>query len=242
MTVYAKAEAGSDVADVGMDASDPYFPAVMAWLEDKDDSAGLYMAEDWNLSNQKLGMLELKDMYWLDIDPTQDGWVFKSGMGGGSAPVQPVLQPLYDLGNDIVYTNDRVTVTMMITNKITNVARKPDHLLGLEPGSSSIDYSLYSPAWTSVTFKIVGALRNGDAEVQSLYLPLRWFVFGPDSFDDDFTATIDIWDPHSRNSPGWFYGWGDFPGVPVWYKYRLDGEPAYYDTAEMLNKNSIYSE
>ena len=33
-----------------------------------------------------------------------------------------------------------------------------------------------------------------------------------------------------------------FPGVPVWYKYRLDGEPAYYDTAEMLNKNSIYSE
>ena len=242
VTVYAKAEAGSDVADVGMDASDPYFPAVMAWLEDKDDSAGLYMAEDWNLSNQKLGMLELKDMYWLDIDPTQDGWVFKSGMGGGSAPVQPVLQPLYDLGNDIVYTNDRVTVTMMITNKITNVARKPDHLLGLEPGSSSIDYSLYSPAWTSVTFKIVGALRNGDAEVQSLYLPLRWFVFGPDSFDDDFTATIDIWDPHSRNSPGWFYGWGDFPGVPVWYKYRLDGEPAYYDTAEMLNKNSIYSE
>lgn len=242
VTVYAKAEAGSDVADVGMDASDPYFPAVMAWLGDKDDSGGLYMAEDWSLSNQKLGMLELKDMYWLDIDPTQDGWVFKSGMGGGSAPVQPVLQPIYDLGNDIVYTNDRVTVTMMITNRITNVARKPDHLLGLEPGSSSIDYNLYSPAWTSVTFKIVGALRNGDAEVQSLYLPLRWFVFGPDSFDDDFTATIDIWDPHSRNSPGWFYGWGDFPGVPVWYKYRLDGEPAYYDTAEMLNKNSIYSE
>ena len=143
---------------------------------------------------------------------------------------------------DTSYVNDRVTVTMMITNKLTNTARKPNMLRGLEPGSSSEFYDLYSPAWTSVTFKVVGALQINDPDIKSLYLPLRWFVFGPDSFNDDFTATIDIWDPHSSNSPGYFYGWGDFPGVPVFYRFRLDGEPAYYDTAEMLNKNSTYSE
>lgn len=237
-TVYASAEAGGDVEAVGMSADDPYFPAVMAWLEGKDDAGGLYMAEDWDLANNKKGMLGLKDMYWLDIDPTEEGWVLKSGMGGGTSPVHPV----YTLEGNTCYTNDRVTVTMMITNKIANVARRPDRLLGLEPGSSSADYNLYSPAWTSVTFKVVGALQNDDPAVRGLYLPLRWFVFGPGSFGDDFTATIDIWDPHSSNSPGYFYGWGDFPGVPVWYKFRLDGEPAHYDTAEVLDKNSTYSE
>lgn len=239
VNVFADEQAGSDVAATGIDPNDPYFPAVMDWLGSKDDENGLYMAEDWTLANEKKGMLGIKDMYWLDIDPTEPGWVLKSGMGGNGIPA---VHPEYLVEGGTVYTNDRVTVTMMITNKNTNVARKPDHLLGLEPGSSSALYDLYSPAWTSVTFKIVGALQNGDSAVESSYMPLRWFVFGPNSFGDDFTTTIDIWDPHSRNSPGWFYGWGDFPGVPVWYKFRLDGEPAYYDTAEVLDKNSTYTD
>ena len=239
MNVFADEQAGSDVAATGIDPNDPYFPAVMDWLASKDDENGLYMAEDWDLANVKKGTLGIKDMYWLDIDPTEPGWVLKSGMGGNGIPA---VHPEYLVEGGTVYTNDRVTVTMMITNKSTRVARKPDHLLGLEPGSSSAFYDLYSPAWTSVTFKIVGALQNGDPAVESSYMPLRWFVFGPNSFGDDFTATIDIWDTHSRNSPGWFYGWGDFPGVPVWYKFRLDGEPAYYDTAEVLDKSSTYTE
>ena len=195
--------------------------------------------------------LGLKDMYWLDIDPTVEGlvsgenaWVFRAGIGGTGLG-SDAIQPVYFRDYDQVYTNSRVTVTMMISNTVTKAAHAPDHLLGLEPGSSSIDYDLGSPAWTSVTFKVVGALqRTGDewTELRKTYYPLRWFVFTPGSFDENFTATIDLWDPYSDNSPGMFYGWGDFPGVPVYYKWRLDGDPAWYDTAEPLKAKSTYSE
>ncbi len=245
VTVYADEQAGAEVGAKGLDASDPYFPAVMDWLSNKDDSKGLFLAPFCPLSDPTkiVDYLTLKHMYWLDIDPTEEGWVFVAGMGGtGHKPVNPV-QPVYvmdDFGR--VYTNARVVVTMMISNTVTGVARAPDHLLGLEPGSSSLNYDIGSPAWTSATFKITGALRRTDEpNVATNYYPLRWFVFTPESFDEDFRATIDLWDQRSANSPGWFYGWGDYPGVPIWYKWRLDGDPAWYDTAEPLKADSTYS-
>ena len=37
------------------------------------------------------GDLDIRDMYWLNIDPTTAGWVLKAGMGGlGDAAVAPV--------------------------------------------------------------------------------------------------------------------------------------------------------
>ncbi|HBO99253.1 MAG TPA: hypothetical protein DD637_05410 [Verrucomicrobia bacterium] len=32
-------------------------------------------------------------------------------------------------------------------------------------------------------------------------MPLRWFVFGADSFDTDHTSRIEVTDPFSRSSP-----------------------------------------
>ena len=245
VTVYADEKAGAEVTGVGVDKTDPYFPAIMDWLADKDDENGLYLAQFVPLhGNMKYAHdLGLKEMYWLDIDPTKPGWVLRAGMGGkGSSSSNPV-QPIYLEEFGRTYTNSRVVVTMMITNTVTHAVRPPDHLLGLEPGSNSYDYDYGSPAWTSVTFKICGALQRSDVtNVSSNYYPLRWFVFTKNSFDENFQTTIDLWDPRSQNSPGWFYGWGDYPGVPIWYRWRLDGDPAWYDTAEPLNSKSTYSE
>ncbi len=245
VTVYADEKAGAEVTGVGVDKTDPYFPAIMDWLADKDDENGLYLAQFVPLHGNMAYAhdLGLKEMYWLDIDPTKPGWVLRAGMGGkGSSSSNPV-QPIYLEEFGRTYTNSRVVVTMMITNTVTHAVRPPDHLLGLEPGSNSYDYDYGSPAWTSVTFKICGALQRSDVtNVSSNYYPLRWFVFTKNSFDENFQTTIDLWDPRSQNSPGWFYGWGDYPGVPIWYRWRLDGDPAWYDTAEPLNSKSTYSE
>ena len=245
VTVYADEKAGAEVTGVGVDKTDPYFPAIMDWLADKDDENGLYLAQFVPLHGNMAYAhdLGLKEMYWLDIDPTKPGWVLRAGMGGkGSSSSNPV-QPIYLEEFGRTYTNSRVVVTMMITNTVTHTVRPPDHLLGLEPGSNSYNYDYGSPAWTSVTFKICGALQRSDVtNVSSNYYPLRWFVFTKNSFDENFQTTIDLWDPRSQNSPGWFYGWGDYPGVPIWYRWRLDGDPAWYDTAEPLNSKSTYSE
>jgi len=76
--------------------------------------------------------------------------------------------------------------------------------------------------------------------VQDKFYPLRWFVFGPDSFDVNCEARIEISDPHAKSSPGYFNGWHDFPDLPVFYKWMLNAEPPAYDTTEMLKADSTY--
>ena len=249
ITVNVDDERSKDVADAKLDVSDPYYPAIMSWLTELgDDLSGLHFAEQWDLSNTKVADLDIKDMYWLNIDPTQEGWVLKAGMGGvgasmssaaapGGASLAAVAPVPYEdkvLGS---LTNVRVLVTMMITNRTTNVARAPDMIQGLEPGSSSYAYD-GSSNWTSATFKICGALQKEG--VQDKFYPLRWFVFGPASFDENFQSKIEISDPHSKSSPGYFNGWHDYPDIPVFYKWKLNADPANYDTTEMLKANSLY--
>ena len=251
VTVEVRDERSKDVADANLDPTDPYYPAIMSWLAGLgDDLTGLHMAEQWNLGNEKVGDLDIRDMYWLNIDPTQEGWVLKAGMGGvgasmtsataptgGGASLAAVAPVPYEdkvLGS---LTNVRVLVTMMITNQVTGDVRKPDRIQGLEPGSSSYAYD-GSSNWTSATFKICGALQKEG--VQDKFYPLRWFVFGPASFDENFQSKIEISDPHSKSSPGYFNGWHDYPDIPVFYKWKLNADPATYDTTEMLKANSLY--
>jgi len=241
VNVHEAPDAAVEKAGIAMD--DPYYPAIMRWLGNfGDDVEGLSFAEMWNLGNVKVGELGLKDMYWLNINPTEPGWIFKAGMGGGGEMAGVPVQPVYVSDYSRIYTNVRVKVTMMITNRITKVARAPDRLQGLEPDSSSVDYGYGSPNWTGVTFKVCGALRRpDDAEAANVFRPLRWFVFTPESFDDNFQCTIDLWDPRSANSRGRSYGWNDYPGVPVWFRWRLDDESIGNGTvAEPLKAQSTY--
>ena len=236
VNVTVDEEPSKDVVDAGLSRDDPYYNAIMAWLTSfGEDLAGIYKAEQWDLANRKTGDLDIRDMYWLNIDPTTAGWVLKAGMGGvGDAAVAPVPYEDETVGS---LTNVRMVVTMMITNRLTNVGYAPDRIQGLEPGSSSYAYD-GSSNWTSATFKICGALQKEG--VQDKFYPLRWFVFGPDSFDVNCEARIEISDPHAKSSPGYFNGWHDFPELPVFYKWMLNAEPPAYDTTEMLKADSTY--
>lgn len=236
VNVTVDEEPSKDVVDAGLSRDDPYYNAIMAWLTSfGEDLAGIYKAEQWDLANRKTGDLDIRDMYWLNIDPTTAGWVLKAGMGGlGDAAVAPVPYEDETVGS---LTNVRMIVTMMITNRLTNVGYAPDRIQGLEPGSSSYAYD-GSSNWTSATFKICGALQKEG--VQDKFYPLRWFVFGPDSFDVNCEARIEISDPHAKSSPGYFNGWHDFPDLPVFYKWMLNAEPPAYDTTEMLKADSTY--
>lgn len=236
VNVTVDEEPSKDVVDAGLSRDDPYYNAIMAWLASfGEDLAGIYKAEQWDLANRKTGDLDIRDMYWLNIDPTTAGWVLKAGMGGlGDAAVAPVPYEDETVGS---LTNVRMVVTMMITNRLTNVGYAPDRIQGLEPGSSSYAYD-GSSNWTSATFKICGALQKEG--VQDKFYPLRWFVFGPDSFDVNCEARIEISDPHAKSSPGYFNGWHDFPDLPVFYKWMLNAEPPAYDTTEMLKADSTY--
>ena len=236
VNVTVDEEPSKDVVDAGLSRDDPYYNAIMAWLTSfGEDLAGIYKAEQWDLANRKTGDLDIRDMYWLNIDPTTAGWVLKAGMGGlGNAAVAPVPYEDETVGS---LTNVRMVVTMMITNRLTDVGYAPDRIQGLEPGSSSYAYD-GSSNWTSATFKICGALQKEG--VQDKFYPLRWFVFGPDSFDVNCEARIEISDPHAKSSPGYFNGWHDFPDLPVFYKWMLNAEPPAYDTTEMLKADSTY--
>lgn len=237
VNVTVDEEPAQDVVDAGLSRDDPYYNAIMAWLASYgEDLAGIHLAEQWDLADQKTGDLDIRDMYWLNIDPTTSGWVLKAGMGAldGTAAVAPVPYEDAALGS---LTNVRVAVTMMITNRLTNVGYRPDRIQGLEPGSSSYDYG-GGGNWTSATFKVCGALQKEG--VRDTFYPLRWFVFGPDSFDEDFTARIEISDPHAKSSPGYYNGWHDYPDIPVFYRWMLNAEPPAYDTTEMLKADSTY--
>ena len=231
--VMASTRYSSNIPDVnqgGISPSDPYYPAVIDWLQNFEEKK-IHLAPFWTMTdeqvywNEKPCTLNLKEMYWFNIPPVTDSdtdeWVLKGGMGSGAVP-----NTATNITAGGLVTNIRVAVTMMITNRNTNVAYPPNMLRGLEPGSTSYDYNEKLPysSWTSVTFKVTGALQNG--RVNKVYRPLRWFTFGPDSFNegDGFTRVVEVKDPFSPGSPGYSYEWYKHPGCQVLYRWRVDDD------------------
>ena len=234
-------EADKDVTDAGLDPNDPYYRAVMAWLASFGDGGGLRRAEQWDLANWKVGTLDLLDMYWLNINPTNGNWVLKAGMGSVDVP-PPAVAPVAPLPREDPalgpVTNVRLVVTMLLTNTVTGVHHGPDRIQGLEPGTSSHDYTMASSNWRGATFKICGALQKDG--VRDTFCPLRWFVFGPDSFDAQGRALIEIDDPHAPNSPGYANGWGDDRELPIFYKWTLDRAFPGTGAVDVLKTDATY--
>lgn len=255
INLLAKAGPDGRMRDLGVSES-RYRDAIMHWMQKYDDTKDIQMAKFRPLSkfSDTTGAsdtpLSLEDMYWLNISPIEPGWLFVAGIGGwGQGPDgSPVVAP-YEYKNPVtgdVGTNVTIRMTMFLTNTVDGTAaHAPDRLQGLEPGSTSYDSAsgtVYDPSlnpnWTSVTFKVTGALQNGAAN--NTWLPLRWFVFGPDSFDENFTATIDIHDPFKPDSSTATAGWGNYRGTPVFYRWAIDDarKPV---TTEMLKSDSRFS-
>jgi hypothetical protein len=235
----------SALGENGISRDDPYYPAVVDWLQNYEEGE-IRLAEYWNtdsgpyIENGKVRLLNLKQMYWLDIPPVSGDsvqyrdsseWVVKGYM----APPIPVIR------NDKSLTNVLVSVTMMISNRLENTAHSPYMLRGITPKSTSSNYNEHASAnWDSVTFNITGMLFTGD-QPSNIRRPLRWFTFCPESFTN-FVRTIEILDPTSKGSPGYSYGWDKFPSSTVGYAWSIGDDtnrPAI--TVQQLNdRNAEY--
>lgn len=246
--------------EMDISANSPYYDAVMNWLTTRWPNASsddISLAQYAALSGETNRVLTLTEMYWMDIQPVPDegdaegktkgeNWVFLAGMGkafyqsvgepSDSAPVKVVEEPMLEGGG--TYKNLDVTVTMMISNRATKATRRLKALQGLHPGSVSTNH--VAGRWEGPTFKITGALQaNG---VQEMFRPVREFLLGPRSFGETnyhYTTTVQIRDPQKwESSPGWFYGWNQFPSAQIFYSWGLDDKSYGHMTIEMLDEKT----
>ena len=244
VTVVALAQPRKDLREeYGLDDSNPYTPAVMDWLErgknywgeDFENPGEIHVGKFRDLAGTFETNLTLTSMYWLDMDPTKEGGVFRAGVSDVVGPI------VHGLTNPPVTTNVRLQVKMMLTNEVDSTAAvyAPYVLRGLTPGETSAD----GGSWTSVTFKVV-AWHLSDSDYTA---PLRWFTFQPDetkpnrsaSFEDDYTSMIDVWDPQDEAAAIWTRGWSQFSRASIFYKWSIDSRIAPI-TVEKLKPESTY--
>ena len=240
----------SGLGDNGIAKDDPYYPAVVDWLQNYEEGE-IRLAEYWGSDSGPYKpdgiskkLLNLKQMYWLDIPPVSAApdrytdsseWVFKGYVSDVSPhkvnQVNPVTGEFME--------NRNVSVKMMISNRLTNVAHAPCTLRGIVPGSTSSNHNgQVLSDWDSVTFKITGMLISSDKRTSNIRRPLRWFTFGSESFTN-FTREIEILDPFSTLSPGYSYGWYKYPSSTVCFAWSLGDDtnrPAV--KVELLNNES----
>ena len=249
VTVSAAVRENDELLEkAGLAKDDWYREAVLDWLRNgtdlygnkwaDGDSEDIQLAEYQSLDGKCSTNLTLTSMYWLDIPPTEGGWVLR----GGTKMTAPAV--VYDSQGK---TNVRVSVFMMISNKNEvaewatsaphRLAHPPYALRGGLPGENSLGLDptvAGTPAWTSVTFKVTGFLQNdlNRWSNRESHVPLRWFVFNEDSFyprgdPNEFWTTIDVRHPFTKESPAQNTGykeWADAHGTdwPVFYGWDLD--------------------
>ncbi|MBO4448544.1 MAG: hypothetical protein J5807_03560 [Kiritimatiellae bacterium] len=260
VTVVASAAISPHLVDVGLDPNDRYTPAILDWLEKGTDIYGnawpnagsetISLAQFVRLDNVVITNLTLREMYWLDMDPTLGDMYLKAGWS--AAPMRKdVAMPEY--AGTPTATNDIMSMYMCISNDsaATGYAYWPPYVLrGVEPGSHSLDYSRDSGyRWTNATFKIRGVLMNGKTDLHwnsENWVALRWFVFNENSFyppghEKECQTRIEIQNPRSSESPGArAAGWDKYDySVPLLYSWSLDTKRQPIEV-EPLKKESTY--
>jgi hypothetical protein len=220
--------------------NDPYRPAILDWLSRKcpegplDGNEIIKPAELCDPNGIPMGnYLNLKEMYWLDIPPTEGHWKLLFGMTN--------QQFFTNVEDGVTYPHNAIlTIKMMLTNDTATTTSDPYGLFhppytiqGLQPGSSSAsDYASMSENWTSATFKVVCALNfNGQSES---FRPVKWFVFDANSFNADGIAYVEVPDQSKPSTPGFGYGWSYYPRNEFYYKLRLDEQPSGLYSTELL--------
>ena len=228
----------------GLTPENRYTPAVLDWLLAKYSDyqpEDLSAAQHRNLGFGYVGDLTLTEMYWLNIPPVHKPPIsggsniwFVASMGMSpliSGTFYPVQLPYEkNLSGGLKITNIFTTVTMMITNTVTGAANPPDRLNGLVyDGEGSLNYT-GRQAWTSVVFSITAALQKPD--VRTRFLPLQQYVFTPDSFGakgsaHPFLTRIDVLDPFSSTSMGYYYDWPQYRFIypQLQWKFTIEDNP-----------------
>lgn len=266
VTVVAGAKLNDKLTkDYGLDPDNKYRDAVIDWLEkgtnikgdswENPGSEDISLAEYQSLSGNFVTNLTLTQMYWLDIDPTASNFVFRGGMVKAPTPITRSVA-LGDEANDYLEvdsTNYQMGIKLYITNKTDNANSKyynkawaPYVLRGRGKGESSIGYENATQPWSNVTFKVTAFLNNGEyahMTNKERWLPLRWFVFNENSFNDDFTTYVEIRDPFSKNSPAYSEGWYDWhqshPNDGLFFSWSLDTRLRQFPV-EVLKEENYY--
>ena len=220
-------------ADWGVPEDDPYRDAIIDWLEGGKDLYGNPFADvesgeiklathrSW-WSGAVMTNLTLREMYWLDMDPTIGNLSLIGGITIDPHGIEHVVSQTIG-ESSVVLTNRRVNVYMMISNENETVAAPlhqrgahdftthwtPYVLRGLKPGESSRYYVSATDDWDSVTFKVTGMLMNGYTSFENIdnKVPLRHFVFNANSFSAEGLSKIEVYDPYSPLSLGYNAGW-----------------------------------
>lgn len=272
VTVVASAKLDDRlVNEYGLGPDNKYRDAVVDWLEKGEslkfgewanpDSEDIKLAEYQSLSGNFVTNLTLTQMYWLDIDPTAGDFVFRGGMARSPTPVMRSSglggEDYVGSGNSVDGDpNFKMSVKLYITNKTENVdsmyynmAWAPYVLRGRGKGENSLNYSYSSERWTNVTFKITGYLNNGYNKPgnKENWIPLRWFVFTENSFDEDFVTNVEIKDPFGTDTPGYSAGWYDWHRDPdpekrddgLFFSWSLDTRLEQFPV-EPLKKENFY--
>lgn len=244
MDVVASAQVASSVSNlIWTGEKNGYVDSIMNWLSTYGDETDIILSEyhNWNgdaPSSAKLADLTLTEMYWFDMCPTQKLWL----VGDISKGPSPVYKYDSDSGA-VVATNIRIGVKMMITNIVTGAAYPPS-VLQTYGNTNSLSYRAQSGEsfdnWDGVNMKIEASLKEGPKD----WVPLRWFVFKPGSFDSSsYEAIIDVLDPFSVASPahssGWSaYSWRYTP-EDVYFRFRINSERTVQDI-DILKADSTY--
>lgn len=264
VTVVASAKMIDKLVDkYGLGPDNKYRDAVVDWLEKGTDVYGnpwadgdseeIKLAEYQSLSGNLVTNLTLTQMYWLDIDPTAGDFVFRGGMVG---PPQPIMRSVSIDGVDYLADapNFQMGVKLYITNKTDDAdsvyygkAWAPYVLRGRGKGETSLNYDLSaSYQWSNVTFKVTGFLNNGSNTVSNAnnWIPLRWFVFNENSFDENFTTYIELKNPFGTDTPGFSGGWYDwhlkYPNDGLFFSWALDTRLRQFPV-EPLKKENFYN-
>ena len=225
ITVVASARVASDLSGkYGLTDDNKYRDAVLAWLSGGRTLEGAFhnpdtdtpgLADFIDLGDKVVTNLSLTAMYWLDMDPTWNDHDLR--LKGGLKGVGPGAKVTVT-GDGAVYTNVQMRMFLMITNTVTDEAWAPYVLRSATPGVTSQDYAGANWNWSNVTFKVTGLMMNGltSEDSRDNRIPLRWFVFGANSFEpktagaNAFTSYIEIDDPYAPWSPGRSAGWYDW--------------------------------
>jgi hypothetical protein len=190
-------------------------------------------------------------MYWLDMDPTVGDLVMRGGMVSSPTIVTRSL-PIdgADYAKDV--TNFKVGVKLYITNVTKDATKEwynrpawaPYVLRGRAKGENSLAYDKSSPySWSNVTFKVTGFLNNGLTHLSNKenWIPLRWFVFNEDSFNEDFTTSVELKDPFGTDTPGYSAGWYDWymthGATPLFFSWAIDTRLRQFPVEALKEEN-----
>ena len=165
------------------------------------------------LSTHFITNLNLRTMYWLDLDPTDGPYTNINGdivsnirMYGGMGPISITNRYYMDSGVSTPYKNVVMSPKIWFTNMLGGAAWPPYVIRGAGIGETSWNNTTN---WSGASFKISGRLLRTSATNPNAWVPLRHFTFNDNSFDPtNFTSKIEIVDMYKPRSLG-YWQWID---------------------------------